>query len=157
MQSANVERLRQAFPKLYRNTLFECDDRWFSLLLSIGARLEKALRNERARRVVQSGANGQDPNLLDDECVEVVLETSETLEISLHEDTPTLMRVLEQFEPQLHHFQRAGASRGTYQETHNHAEQTLAEEAIRADQGAFDTAADAPAGTPPADEAGKTL
>jgi|GEM_PF-4186786 len=149
MQSATIERLRQAFPALYTSTRFECDDRWFSMLMTLGTRLEGVLRDERAKPDSQQGADvaGEaretDTPALADECVEVVMETSDSLEVSLHVETPALMEVIADFHAQMQALQRKGAtaqdSQGDYDKLHNAGEQTLAEEAVRADQGLYDT------------------
>lgn len=122
MLTENVLRLRQAFPRLFSLTRFECDDKWFAQLMAMGARLEAVLRTE-----------GEEAGLGND-FIETVLETSEGLDVSLNEENPLLTEVIDAFKPLFHEFQRHGAAANPYYRTHNIVEQTASEEAVRADR-----------------------
>jgi len=123
MHGDNIERLRQAFPRLYTATRFECDDKWFSQLMALGARLEAVLRDD------EGEAAG-----LQEDFVETVLETSDGLDVSLYEENPLLTGIIDGFKSQFHDVQRGETHEDPYYRTHNIVEQTTSEEAVRADR-----------------------
>jgi hypothetical protein len=86
--------------------------------------LEAALKDEES----VSNQDGQD-------FVEVILETSDGLDLSLNREDRRLNAIVDEFRPRFKEHQRTGAESMPYLWTHNMSEQTASEEAIRADQG----------------------
>ena len=121
MQTENVLRLQQAFPRIYGRTRIECADKWFSLLMTAGARLESEFRDRTDAERAGS-------------FVEVVLETSDGLEMSMHEEDPRASHVLEVLRPEFRAFQRTGEHPTPYLWTHNASEQTTSEEIVAAER-----------------------
>ena len=121
MNDENIVKLRLAFPKLFAATRFECDDKWYSLLLTLGARLEHALRAsvEREARA---------------DFVEVVLETSEGLDVALNREDAGLNLVLDGMRAQSRALQKGGRHPNPYLQTHTEQETTESEEVVRAER-----------------------
>jgi hypothetical protein len=121
MNHENVVKLRQAFPKLFSATRFECGDNWYSLLLTLGARLERALRASEEREVRTN-------------FVEVVLETSQGLDFALNREDASLNHVLDGMRAQSRVLQRGGRHPHPYLWTHTEQETTESEEVVRAER-----------------------
>lgn len=121
MSPENQSRLKQAFPSLFENPRLECTDTWFAQLMSLGAKLDACLEElalaDRSQyqidSVVETGTGLLDVTLK---------QTNERLDALLAEFETSSVRNLES--PDAH----------PYLWTHNTAEQTHAEETLRADK-----------------------